>query len=570
MNRASAKRAAAVLAAGMLLLLTACTGLPTSGPVQPGNEPGTGTDVRPYALVPDPPLQGASPQQIVDGFLRAGSGPVDEWATARLYLTPEFAPKWRPQAGVTIDRLGDRSAPTSAEPAAAEASTPTTVALSVRITPEAFVSGDGQYTPSDGNAVTLDFRLVQIDGQWRIDQAPEGVVLYQEDFRTVYQSANVMFFDPTWTYLVPDVRWFPRPLIATRVTQALIDGAPSEWLGGAVATAFPQNVSLVGNAVPVRGREAVVELGSAALGLEALTLDRMQTQLHRSLESVDVAAVQMTVGTTPLDAQELAVRSTRVDTRPLVELADGDFGFLGADSFEPVSALSEAVESAAAQSITVGSERRSAAVLTQSGAVVRANDDGTVDALDTTRAGLAPPSIDPSGAVWSARHDEPGSFLVFPSAGEAAALTAPWPSARRLAAFQVSRDGTRLAAAVSANGRTEVWVAGIARENGVPTSLSDAQVLATTSSTALDLAWLDDSQLGILLSSGETTTLLRQPIGGAGTTTVLPSSAVDIAGGNSIVRLRTTEGLLLVERGENWEEIARDVAVLAVQQGQPG
>jgi hypothetical protein len=44
---------------------------------------------------------------------------------------------------------------------------------------------------------------------------------------------------------------------------------------------------------------------------------------------------------------------------------------------------------------------------------------------------------------------------------------------------------------------------------------------------------------------------------------------VEISGGNSSARLRTADGILLIQRGENWEEGATDIAVLGVQQGQP-
>lgn len=564
------RRAFAVVMVGMLLVLTACTGLPTAGPVQPGNQPGSGTDVRPYALVPDPPLDGASPQQIVESFLRAGSGPQGEWATARLYLTTDFAKEWRPQEGVTIDRLADRTPPALALPSSAGDEAATGVVLTQRIIPEATVAPNGEYSPSDGSPVPLEFHLVQEDGQWRIAEAPDGVVLYEEDFELAYQAANLMFFDPTWTYLVPDVRWFPRPLIATRVAQALIDGEPSSWLADAVVTAFRDDITLVGNAVPVPAGEALVELNSAAFGLEPLTLDRMQTQLRASLGSIDVSAVQMSVGTTPLDAEEVPVRATRVDTSPLVELVDGDFGFLGADSFTLIPGLSNAVEATDAQSVAVDPERRNAAVLTTTGAVVRANDDGTVDALDVTSQGLAAPSIDSYGTIWSVPREDPDAFTAYPATGETLAVAVPWSNAARLAAFQVSRDGSRLAAAVTAGGRTEVWIAGISRTNGTPTALSEPQVLASSSASALDLSWLDDTSLGVLLVAGDTTTLLRQPVAGRGRSTTVPSTtALEVSGGNSSVRLRTSEGVLLVERGTNWEESARDVAVLAVQQGQP-
>jgi hypothetical protein len=560
----------AAAAAGMLLLLTACTGLPTSGAVNPGNDPIDTNDAPSIDLRPDPPLEGASPEQIVDGFIRAGSGPQDNWATAREYLTPEFAAQWRPEEGVTIDRLAERTTaaaePTSTPSGGEDAS----VHVTQRITAEATVSEIGEYAPADGKSVELPFRLVRNDeGEWRIAEARNGVVLYREVFPVVYQTASVMFFDPTWEYLVPDVRWFPSPLLTARVAAALIDGPPSEWLAAAVSSAFPENVSLVGGAVPVVDDTAQVELTSAALALDSLTLDRMQTQLEASLRSVYDGEVQMTVETTPLDAQPVSVRSTRVDPSPLVQLEGGEFGFLGAESIEAIPGLSQAVESANPTAIAVSPDRASAAVLTRSGAVVRALEDGTVGELDLARPGLVAPSVDPYGTVWSVPGSDPDAFLAFPVEGDPIPLLAPWPGATELAAFQVSRDGTRLAALVVVNGRTEVWTAGILRDGATPVALGEPVVVSTSTSPGIDLAWLDDTTLGVLLASGESASLLRQPIGGVGRLSSVPSGVVSVSGGNSSARLRTSDGVLLVERGSNWEQGADGVRVLAVQQGQP-
>ncbi|MFG6445079.1 GerMN domain-containing protein [Microbacterium sp. P07] len=566
------KRAATAVLAGMLLFLTACTGLPTSGPVNAGNLPKDADDTQTFDLVPDPPQAGASPEQIVDGFLRAGVGAQDDWQTAREYLTPEYAPEWQPLASVTIDRLSERSAaPASPAPSPSPTTEASSIEITQRVTAEAYVSPAGEYVPAYGAPVSLPFRLVQRDGEWRIDLAPDGIVLYQEVFPSVFRSASVMYFDKTWTYLVPDVRWFPGNLIAARVAQALVDGPPSQWLDPAVATAFPDDVTLASSAVPLidGGTTAQVELSTAAFSLDERTLNRMQTQLEQSLASVGVAEAQMTVGTTPLGAEAVPFRSTRVKSDPLVEIAGDGFGFLVADSIETIPGLSRAVEEIDAASVEVTADHRSAAVLNGSGAVLRAYADETFEVLDGSTPDLVAPSIDTQATVWSASRSDPDAFAVYPLEGDPAVITALWPSVSQLYAFQLSRDGTRLAALVRANDRTEVWVAAVSRDGGTPVAVGEPLVLATTPSEGVDLAWLDDGNLGVLLNSAQGSTVLLQPVGGRGTLLAVSSGAVDIAGGNSTVRLRTSEGALLIQRGANWEEGAADIAVLGVQQGLP-
>lgn len=569
------RRVRTAVAAGMLLLLlTACTGLPTSGPVQPGNRVNEAVDAPNIDVVPDGPQPGAAPEQIVSGFLGAGSGPSDGWAVARQFLTPEFAPQWQPEDGVTIDRLSERSQPVSPTPLPTPLGDDVaTVDLVQRVTAEALVNPEGEYIHVEGNQVALEFQLTRHEGEWRISHAPDGVVLYEELFPRVFEQASVMYFDPGWEYLVPDVRWFPAPSIATRIAQELVDGPPSDWLASAVSSAFPENVTLARSAVPVVDRTAQVELSEEALTLDTVILDRMQTQLERSLLSVGIPGVEMTVETSPIGAEALAVRETTVAPRPMVGLADGEFGLLSVDALEPLPGLSEAIGATSAVAVSVDPDRTSAAVLTAEGAVVRASADGELQELDTSRPGLVAPSIDSAGAVWSVPQNDPDAFLAFPSDADGpVSITAPWGAASELTAFQVSRDGTRMAALVAVDRRTEVWVAGIVREaDGVPTALGEPLVLSSTSaSTGLDIAWLDDVNLGALLRTAEgTTTLLKQPVGGDGTVTEVPSSVVDISGGNSSVRLRTAGGLLLIERGANWEESADEVAVLGVQQGSP-
>lgn len=562
------RRAFAGVALAAALLLTACTGLPTSGPVYPGNPVREVEDAPAPDLLSAPPQPGASPQQIVDGFLVAGASARDDWATAREYLTPEIRSTWQPLASVTVDRLSERSTSTllpASSPTASAA--PQTVDIVQRVTSDAFVSGAGEYTPAEGRASTLNFRLEQVDGQWRISEAPDGLVLYREVFATVYQPASVMYFDPTFTFLVPDVRWFPRSLIAARVAQAVVDLPPSEWLEDSVVTAFPEGVDLASGAVPLVDGAARVELDSGAFGLEQRTLDRMLTQLEMSLASVDIDEVQMTVGTTSLGGQEVAVQSTRVDQKPLVELADGGFGYLGAEALEIIPGLSQAVTGLDARAVSVSRDRTSAAVLTASGAVVRARDDGTVQQLDASRPDLLAPSVDPAGVIWSVSRSDPAAFLAFPDDGDPVPVAAAWPGSSEVIAFQVSRDGTRLAALVTANGRTEVWASGIVREGSTPVAIGEPLLVASTTAAGIGLAWLDGTSVGVVLRSDSGSSILRQPIGGRGDATTVESGVVDIAGGNSTVRLRTDAGALLIERGSIWEEAAEGVIVLGVQQG---
>jgi len=87
----------ASLLAGAGLGASACAKLPTSGPVRVADH-----DVRQADLVlqyAQGPVKGASPTQIVEGFLLAcAAGYSDEFATARSFLLGQAARSRRPGA----------------------------------------------------------------------------------------------------------------------------------------------------------------------------------------------------------------------------------------------------------------------------------------------------------------------------------------------------------------------------------------------------------------------------------------------------------------------------------------
>ncbi|WP_279367571.1 LpqB family beta-propeller domain-containing protein [Microbacterium testaceum] len=548
------RRAIAFVGLALVLVLTACTGLPTSGYVNPGRGPQV-DDTQAFAFVPDGPQDDASPAEIVEGFLRAGSGPADDWATAKLFLAS--GTQWDPRARVTIDRLADRRATANADG----------TGVTVSLTTMAGVDANGAYAPTaSGTAETLSFTLARVDDQWRITSAPDGVVLYEEVFPTVYQSASIAYFDPTWSFIVPDVRWFPRALVASRVATALVDGQPSAWLAGAVKTAFPDELSLVGRSVTLSSSGvAQVQLPRAALSLDRTTLDRMQTQLSKSLVTAGISDVQMTVEGTPVPASEVSVRVTRVDPSPAVLTTAGAFGALAGDTVESLGGLSDAIESLSPASVELEADRSLAAVRTQQGTVASALADGRTFLLDE-RSGLIAPTIDAEGSIWSVPSAAPTQLRVITAEGVPRNVGNAWPDASEISAMQISRDGTRVAAIVTVSGTREVWVAGIQREGG-EVDLGVPHVLSFAQQGAFDLAWLDDTTVGVLADVDGASRLRELNVGGRGTEAAAPDGATTLAAGSTSVRVLDDTGRLYSRRGSSWTLVATGIRVLAAQQG---
>ncbi|MGB4778130.1 LpqB family beta-propeller domain-containing protein [Microbacterium sp.] len=543
-------------------VLTACAGLPTSGPVNAGvpiSDDGTRGDV---VFIPNEPVKDATPQQIVEGFIAAGSGPGANanWATAREFLAPEFRDQWKP-IGVTVYSPGEQSI----EAVAADE-------FVFTVTPVATVDATGELSTATSGEIPLAFTLAQQgDDQWRITQAPDGIVLDQTRFEAVFSAYSLMYFDSTWTYLVPDERWFPSSNAATSIAQELVDGAPSAWLEGAVATAFGDDARLALAAVPVDADNvARVSLEEGARGLDQTVLDRMQTQLERSLATAGITGgVDMMVDSQLLAAETVPVRPNAADSRPLVRTADS-FGFASGRTVEQIPGLSEAMLTVDAVDIEVDSDRMHAAVRETSGAVVSVGADRTVLPLDG-RADLVAPSIDPFGFVWTVPAATPAAVTAYGESGALTEITDAWPGAAQIAAQRVSRDGTRIAAVVRDSEGYALWVAGIVRDREQkPISLTAPKVLATLSGVPTTLTWLDAGTLAVLSDDDDESTLYTHEIGAFGRNLRAPEGATTVAGGVLAgVRVRASDGDVYAQRGANWQHLVSDVAVLAVQQGTP-
>lgn len=557
------KRRHAVVAAlaASALALGGCAGLPTSGYVQPGLEAGAEAGDPDIAFRPDSPQPGASPEEIVDGFIRAATGPGQDgqWAVAREYLAPGFDREWDPRAGVTIDEPGDRVYTSSTEDR-----------VSLQLTRVASVDDIGAYETADDKSTKLDFELaVQSDGQWRITKAPDGVVLDTSQFPRVFNRYSLMYFDPTWEFLVPDERWFPVPNAATYIADALVDGPVSPWLDAAVETSFPESVSLRPSVPVSPDGVAQVDLDASALDLSTESLSRMEAQLTASLAGARVSDVEMTAGSTPIDVEPAVTRSTRVAPSPLVLTEEG-FGFLTGDDLNPIDGLTDAMWNVDPVSIQVSPDRDFAAVRLAGGGAARVQADGDVVVFDE-RDGLIDPTLDPSGYSWSVPRGAPSQLRAFTPGSDPIDIADAWPDATEVRSMAISRDGTRMAAVVTSGGRSAVWVSGIVRDSdGVPSALGEQTlVLQSLSSPDAAVAWLDDMTIGVLAGIDAQPEVVEHVIGGPASPTAAPERSTQIAGANGTVRVAGSDGALYTKRGSVWPQTATGVLVLATQQGSP-
>jgi len=86
-----------------VFVLTGCTQIPRSGPVESVNPSSVLSDTDVDFLPPGPSL-GASPEDILEGFIAAGTAAQNNYRVARSYLTEQFHDTWNPNQSVLISQ----------------------------------------------------------------------------------------------------------------------------------------------------------------------------------------------------------------------------------------------------------------------------------------------------------------------------------------------------------------------------------------------------------------------------------------------------------------------------------
>ncbi|WP_285037194.1 LpqB family beta-propeller domain-containing protein [Plantibacter sp. ME-Dv--P-095] len=566
-RRSVARRfAAAALPVLLVVVLSACVGIPRGGSVQDGGTVGgSDGDVDVNFIAPGP-TEGATQEQILRGFVDAAASPQNNYEIAREFLAPELRSDWDPDAGVTIDQGGRTFAPVAD-------------AVQLTVSPVAAVDDRGEYRESaNSSPLSWTYGFIQVRGEWRIASAPPGIVLEASTFADVFAAYSLSYFDPSYSRLVPDQRWFPsRASTATRIVGALLDG-PAEWLKGAVATAFPEGTSLTSDAVPVEAGTARVDLTKPALQADAVTLQRMQLQLTSSLVQLSgsvggVAAVSnvaiTVVGNSTQTVSPLTLTAPRVDPRALVQRGD-EFGFASGDGIETVPGISTAVVAAGADAAVLSADHDQAAVRSAAGVTV-VQADGDVRLVDD-RPGLLPPTMDPFGFTWTVPASAPTALLAHDAAGGTVQVTTSWTGASTIDSIQISREGTRLVALLRDGTQSRLVAAAIIRgDRNAPLRLGDPVELRVMSSEAKTVTWVDDITVAVLLDGDGQTTILTQQIGGRSAPVPPLANVTTLVGGNGLTQLRalTSDGRLLLPRGSSWQEAGGDVRFIATQLGSP-
>jgi hypothetical protein len=506
-NSTRALRAAlAAVIAGTLIAVTGCAELPQASVVKDGPDIGGAISSDYLYYSPAGPSKGESKEDILAGFLNASTGPQNDYAIARQYLTSGFRTKWSPNSQVYV-QSGVQQTKFAVDNSA-------TVSLGVSAT----VDSLGHYTElAAGEKRVLNFRLVQVAGEWRIASAPDAIVMIRPVFDVIFRSYPVYFFDHSLKYLIPDLRWFPaRASTATRLVSAILAG-PSAWLAPAVIRTVPVNTGLAIDAVTVEKKTAIVNLDQTALNTSRKMRQRFKAQLQKTLTGVNnITRVEVQVAGATQSIRDFTSVNTSTGAYAPVVLTTTDLQQLIGPSGGRLSNATPWIAKYTASDFAVSANETGAAILSPAGVYLGRLDQSSKEPkLVDTRKSLLSPRFDNRGQLWLLGTD--GALHIVPPSLKSSWPRLPIHSGQTMRAFAISREGSRLAYLVAnKDGVVRLYVAAIRRdEKGAVLGFGAALELNHGVGTPVDIQFSGATGLDVLADvNKQTSNLLQLTIGG--------------------------------------------------------
>lgn len=495
----------------LALVLSGCADIPTTGPVVEAERPGGAPEIS-VEVAAEEPVAGASPRTVVEGYLQAMATYQQGYAIARLYLASDVRDSWRPDDGVMVyeDGYGVTSTP---ESAALEAP------LLGRVAPE------GAFRHSS-ERLAHDFHMVRdVDGEWRIHNPPDGLLISSYLFDTFYRSLNVYYYDPGWTTVVPDPIFLPEGnQTPTALWQALLRG-PTDWLMPAVVTAIPAETRLnVQSAFVDSGNVVEVSLDESVAALVDEQRSRMAGQVVWTLRQIpEVVGVRFLMNGAPYAVPEAVDGVVGIQAFAWLDPSRTQPGPVSMFGATPDGIVS-VIDSARGAQVTPVPGPPGSLPGVDALAVSRAADRIAVVAGDATSLRLGPLTDEMPPEVmtgtgllrpqfvrgreqemWTIRDGDDGGQVAHRIVGDSVeTVQAPAFHDARVETFRISPDGVRVAAVRrTPEGRLELGLARVQRS--LPDIVIDgwqsiplADATAGESGQAVDVGWLGPTTLIVL------------------------------------------------------------------------
>jgi len=521
------------------LVLTGCASIPTQLDIQ------SGPDIAPEAqqefayYTPSGPSFNATSQEIVSGFLAAGTSPLNDYAVAREFLSDDFAQRWNPE-NQTVIRAG--------APVFRQAGESLVV---VELSAGARIDDQGRYEDSvELSTTNLRFRVALQDGQWRISSAPNLTVVTPPVFSVVFNAFPVYFLDSSMESLVPDLRWFPtKTSTPTRLVNALLAG-PSAWLSSGVKSAIPEGTQLTISAVRILNRVAQVDLDADALAAGQQDRRNMLGQLRSTLTqlpgvddislSVNGAFQEIAPGGAELnDEMSLSYVLTPTGVEPLTGIGS-----------MPLSGTQAMVADYDPELIAITDNGDRVAFTTAEGVFELTNQSLRVEIIQlSSLIDVVALEYDATGSLWAFPADASLPVEVYDQTTVVRTLASPFLGLRLAAA--IAPEGTRVIQSIQTEDAESFLDVGVVLRdaNSIPLALNQGLRIQPVLGTPIAVAWQEQASMRVLERTASGLTALSEySISGPRTQLPMPPTAgIELHAAAS-----SASNYMLSEFGEVW------------------
>ena len=487
-------------------LLSGCLSLPESGPVHDAAIDGSSADEVACCYLPNGPRPGESPTDIVQHFLEAMTATPVQTNVARQFLTGAAGEAWDPDQRTYVYDEASRPRAQSSVPGRVQ------VVLADAYT----YDSRGVFTGTlPGDESTLQFRMEFEDGEWRIDEVPNALIVPRTWTEDHFEQVNVYYVDPTGSILVPEPVLVPRgEQFATALTQSLLSG-PGPDLDLVSKNFFPSRLTL-GLSVPVDDQGlADVALQGDASGMSPQESELAAVQLAWTLrQDSSVRAIRLTADGESLPGLS---REIRVDkgaeydpadfssSTSMFALREGRLVGGAADALVEVDGL-VGQRDYGMTAIGMSLDSTQVAGVSGKGTSVLVgptyDPDGSVSETVGGATDLLPPAWDFADRMWLVDRTSGGARVSVVGEEGLREVDVPGVTGERVRRFLVSRDGSRFLAVLRRPRGDVVVVSRVQHDDaGAVLALTPAERLPWPTQERpriLDIAWQTTTSVAVL------------------------------------------------------------------------
>jgi hypothetical protein len=451
-----------ILALAALLLSGCGISMPSSGPVVETTAGSTPGDDDAVDINPRGPGKDDTAEDIVKGFVEAMTAtPAITTTIAREFLTQEARTSWQPTGTIIYGGALTTS----------RGSTGSVVDAHVTDAARTDARGAWLGALSDQES-TISFQMVSEDGQWRISDPPDSLIVPQSWFEQRFRQVSLYFFDHTASVLIPEPVFVPSgPQFASALVNGLLAG-PSPELADNELSLLPTHLRSL--AVPVKNGMAQVDLTSDSAADDAVPAPadaellisqlawtlRQDPTIERFAVTIGGRPVQLPDGETEFGVDHGHQYAPYVagSSTLLYGLLDGKLvggspqnlaplpGPFGRTEYD-LRTIAPDLRLDRAAGVTTGGHSLLVGPVKDTGEPVTTPLSGAEDLLD--------PAWDFSGRLWEVDRRATGAVVEYLQGSKMHVLDVSGISGADVKDFLVSRDGSRLVAVLRTDGEND-------------------------------------------------------------------------------------------------------------------